>query len=67
MIIEYFARNCSIRSVSRLEAIESRDYPTPAARPLNSRLDCQALETRFGLSLPDWQAGLEQVLTELAA
>lgn len=60
------SRQAALR-VSRLEAIESRDYPTPAARPLNSRLDCQALETRFGLSLPDWQAGLEQVLTELAA
>lgn len=53
--------------VNRLEAIESRDYPTPATRPLNSRLNCEALETRFGLSLPSWEAGLEQVLSELAA
>jgi len=59
------SRQAALR-VSRLEAIESRDYPTPATRPLNSRLNCDSLEARFGLILPDWQAGLEQVLTELA-
>jgi dTDP-4-dehydrorhamnose reductase len=52
--------------VERLRAIPSSDYPTPAARPLNSRLSCTALEGRFDVQLPDWQSGLELVLGELA-
>jgi len=50
-----------------LEAIASSEYPTPAKRPLNSRLDCAAFERRFGLTLPPWQRGLDTVLQELAA
>jgi dTDP-4-dehydrorhamnose reductase len=49
-----------------LEAIPSTDYPTPARRPLNSRLDCTRFEDRFGLALPAWEQGLECVLQELA-
>jgi dTDP-4-dehydrorhamnose reductase len=49
-----------------LEAIPSADYPTPARRPLNSRLDCTRFEDRFGLALPAWEQGLECVLQELA-
>lgn len=41
-----------------LEPIASRDYPTPAARPLNSRLDNDRLERAFGLRLQDWRAAL---------
>lgn len=48
----------------RIEDIPTRDYPTPARRPLNSRLDCSTLAT-FGLQRPDWQVGLQQVLTDL--
>lgn len=47
--------------------IPTSDYPTPAARPANSRLDCRATQAAFGLDRPDWQAGLQQVLTELEA
>lgn len=54
-------------AVKSVEAIASSDYPTPARRPLNSRLDCSAFEARFGLRLPPWQAGLDLVLAELAA
>jgi dTDP-4-dehydrorhamnose reductase len=46
--------------------IPTRDYPTPARRPLNSRLDCTTLD-HFGLTRPDWRAGLADVLTELGA
>lgn len=46
--------------------IPTRDYPTPARRPLNSRMDCTTLD-RFGLTRPDWRAGLADVLTELGA
>lgn len=45
--------------------IPSSDYPTPAARPLNSRLDCALLETVFGLSQPDWRDGVRDILSDL--
>ena len=47
--------------------IPSSDYPTPAARPLNSRLDCSDLQTQFGIARPDWRTGLTDILTELGA
>ncbi|MGY9045537.1 hypothetical protein P775_06830 [Puniceibacterium antarcticum] len=52
------------RSV-RVSGIPTRDYPTPAARPLNSRLNCGAVKTAFRIDAPDWQAGLDRVLKEL--
>jgi len=45
--------------------IPSAHYPTPARRPLNSRLDCSATETVFGIKRPDWRISLAQVLNEL--
>lgn len=45
--------------------IPSSDYPTPARRPLNSRLDCSRIANDFGIARPDWRQGLAQVLTEL--
>lgn len=45
--------------------IPTTDYPTPAIRPLNSRLNCAKLTTDFGITPPDWTAGLAQVLKEL--
>ena len=45
--------------------IPTADYPTPAPRPLNSRLDCAATEAVFGLPRPDWRSGLRRVLAEL--
>ena len=39
-------------------AIASSAYPTPAKRPLNSRLNTEKLQNTFGLRLPDWQAGV---------
>ncbi|MFP7572461.1 dTDP-4-dehydrorhamnose reductase [Marivita sp. S2033] len=46
--------------------IPSADYPTPAQRPLNSRLDCAKLASDFGIMPADWQGGLRAVLQELA-
>lgn len=45
--------------------IPSCDYPTPAQRPLNSRLDCAKLTAEFGIKPPEWEAGLALVLKEL--
>jgi dTDP-4-dehydrorhamnose reductase len=49
----------------QITPIPTTDYPTPAARPLNSRLDCSALETDFGIKRPDWRASLTQILKDL--
>ena len=49
-----------------VEEIPTAAYPTPAPRPLNSRLDCAATEAAFGLARPDWQAGLAAVLADLS-
>lgn len=54
-------------AVNLVEPIASNHYPTPARRPLNSRLDCSGFESRFGLVLPPWQAGLDLVLAEVAS
>jgi dTDP-4-dehydrorhamnose reductase len=45
--------------------IPTTDYPTPATRPLNSRLDCSLTETTFALPRPDWRAGLAEILKDL--
>lgn len=50
---------------TRVQAISTSAYPTPAARPLNSRLDCNTTTSVFGLPRPDWHAGLKECLTEL--
>ncbi len=47
-----------------VRAVPTSGYPTPAARPLNSRLDCTKLRQAFGLHLPPWQAGVERMLVE---
>ncbi|WP_407496351.1 dTDP-4-dehydrorhamnose reductase [Pseudooceanicola sp. MF1-13] len=46
-------------------AIPTADFPTPAARPLNSRLDCSGTREVFGLPRPDWRGDLSDVLQEL--
>lgn len=48
-----------------VQDIPSTDYPTPAARPLNSRLDCSSLEALFGITRPDWRQGLADILRDL--
>ena len=45
--------------------IATTDYPTPAKRPLNSRLDTQKLQSAFGLLLPDWKDGVQRMLVEI--
>ena len=45
--------------------IPTSAYPTPAQRPLNSRLDTSRLCQAFGLELPDWQRGVERMLREV--
>lgn len=47
-------------------SIPSSEYPTPALRPANSRLDCRRLEKHFSLQMPDWQPYLVRMLQLLA-
>ncbi|WP_153110585.1 dTDP-4-dehydrorhamnose reductase [Propionivibrio limicola] len=66
-VIDY-ARQCGqpIKvSPPAIEAIPTTAYPTPAKRPLNSRLDTQKLQSAFGLRLPDWRQGVERMLAEI--
>lgn len=48
----------------QLRPISTDSYPTPAARPRNSRLDCRRFEQAFEMRLPAWQQGVERMLTE---
>lgn len=49
----------------RVVDIPSSDYPTPARRPGNSRLDCTAIARDFGIARPDWRVGLAGVVAAL--
>ena len=46
--------------------IPASDFPTPAKRPENSRMDCSSLTADFGIERPDWRVGLAEVLSDLA-
>ncbi len=48
-----------------VEPIATAEYPTPAKRPANSRLDCSKLESTFGWRMPEWRQSLRLVLDEL--
>ncbi len=48
-----------------IEAVPTSAFPTPARRPLNSRLSSARLRERFGLVLPDWRQGVERMLAEV--
>lgn len=43
------------------------DYPTPASRPLNSRLECTDIKTKFGILRPKWKENLKQIIKELGS
>ena len=51
--------------VDAIEAIPTRAYPTPARRPLNSRLNTEKVQRAFGLHLPDWEVGVKRMLAEI--
>ena len=59
---EIFAQGRQTVSVT---GIPASDYPTPARRPGNSRLDCSDTETYFGIKRPDWRTSLADVLSQL--
>ena len=48
-----------------VHAVPTASFPTPAQRPLNSRLDTHKLQSVFGLHLPPWQQGVSRMLAEI--
>ena len=50
---------------SAIKAVHTASYPTPARRPLNSRLDTSKLRQAFGLDLPVWTSGVDRMLAEV--
>lgn len=60
------AADCKLQATpARILPIPTAEYPTPAARPANSRLDTTKFRTAFGFQLPDWTHGVDQVLDVL--
>lgn len=63
---EVFA--CSLKlggPAAEVDPIATSGYPTPARRPANSRLHTGKLARSFGLSLPDWRAGVAECVERL--
>jgi len=51
--------------LAEIQAITTAEYPTPAKRPANSRLNCGLLAKHFGWTMMDWKDSLREVLAEL--
>ncbi len=63
-VFDEAARHGAPRPV--VEAISTADYPTPAPRPADSRLDCAKLLRTFGLRLPEWRGSVARTVAELS-
>ena len=63
-----FARTifAAARRSVQIEEIPTSAYPTPAARPLNSRLDCSSLTSQFDIRRPDWRDATHEIVKALA-
>ena len=52
-------------TVTEVAPVPTRAFPTPAVRPLNSRLCTTKLQQAFGLVMPPWQQGVDRMLAEI--
>jgi dTDP-4-dehydrorhamnose reductase len=52
-------------TAKEVAAVPTSAFPTPAARPLNSRLNCSKLENALQLKLPAWQTGVDTLLSKI--
>ena len=66
-ILTEAARRKLIPKLPTLEAIATHEYPTPARRPANSRMDSSLALKELKLEVPDWRRGLSECLDEIAA
>lgn len=64
-VFELAKQNGQSLAIQKINAIETIAYPTPAKRPLNSRLNTSKLQSNFKIHLPDWKLGVAQVLEEI--
>lgn len=64
-VIAFAKANGEQLAVKAVNPIDTSAYPTPARRPLNSRLNTQKLRDNFSLHLPDWQSGVTRMLREV--
>ncbi len=48
-----------------IDQITTEEYPLPAKRPLDTRLDCSSLRQSYGIQLRPWQEALDEVVSEL--
>ena len=53
-------------AINEVNGIPTTAYPTPAKRPLNSRLSNEKFQRVFGVTLPDWRQGVERVVVEVS-
>jgi dTDP-4-dehydrorhamnose reductase len=51
----------------RVEPIGTKDYPTPARRPANSRLDTRLIKDRFGIVARPWQEAVDEIIDEICS
>ncbi|VVN65392.1 dTDP-4-dehydrorhamnose reductase [Pseudomonas fluorescens] len=64
-VIEFARSHSEQLAVTAINPIDTTAYPTPARRPLNSRLNTQKLRDNFSLHLPNWQRGVTRMLMEV--
>jgi dTDP-4-dehydrorhamnose reductase len=63
-VIDFARAHGDVLAVDTISPIPTSEYPTPASRPLNSRLATDKLRDTFSLHLPDWQSGVTRMLME---
>lgn len=63
-VIDFARAHGELLAVEAVNPIATTEYPTPASRPLNSRLNTEKLRDSFSLHLPDWQRGVTRMLME---
>jgi len=65
-IVSIASQNVKLQlTIKELKAIPTSDYPTPAARPMNSQLELTKLESIFTLKMPDWKESLTICMAEI--
>lgn len=64
-VVDFARRHGQSLKVAQIAPVPTTAFPTPAQRPLNSRLDTHKLRSRFDLVLPPWQQGVERMLREV--
>jgi len=66
-VLSYAAQRGAVLKAGpeRVMPIPASDYPLPAPRPANSRLDTTRLSSTFGVHLPDWKQGIRPLLDDI--